>query len=161
MVDIFSKKDGPRREDVAAKRLINENRATIHRLADQISNGGFSRSREKLRQSRQEPKPDGLIIHILGGSQTREETDPAVRISANNRVFVMDKISGKQLLFLGEIRSRGTTRYFALATEENGFISPLEEDVEQDLEDLNGIVIETPDIQEKFLEVMRKRLEVS
>jgi len=46
MVDIISKKTGPRREDVVAKRLINNNWSTISRLADQISNGGYSKSRQ-------------------------------------------------------------------------------------------------------------------
>ncbi|MEM9634363.1 MAG: hypothetical protein AAGA50_23750 [Pseudomonadota bacterium] len=160
MVNIFSKKEGPRREDVEAKRLINENRSTIYRLADQLSNGGYSRSREKIRRSRQEPKPDGLVFHFLGGSAKQEEPEPRLRISPNNRVFVMDVNSGKQLLFLGELRDRQSLRYFALATKENGFVSPIEDDIKDTLRDLDGIVIETPDIQDKLLDVIRTRLQL-
>ncbi|MCV0427620.1 MAG: hypothetical protein K5905_19340 [Roseibium sp.] len=160
MVNIFSKKEGPRREDVAAKRLINENRSTIYRLADQISNGGYSRSREKIRQSRQEPKPDGLVFHFMGGSTKQEEPEPHLRISPNNRVLVMDVTSGKQLLFLGEIRDRQDLSYFALATKDNGFVSPIEDDIKEALQDLDGVVIETPDIKDKLLEVIRNRLQL-
>ena len=46
MVEIISKRDGPRREDIQVKRLIEQNRSTIVRLADQISGGGYSASKE-------------------------------------------------------------------------------------------------------------------
>ena len=42
MVDIISRKDGPRREDAAAKRMIDANRATITHLADRLTQGGYS-----------------------------------------------------------------------------------------------------------------------
>ena len=45
MVDIFSKREGPRLEDVKARRLLTQNAGTIRKLADQISNGGFSKMR--------------------------------------------------------------------------------------------------------------------
>ena len=45
MVDIISKRSGPRAEDVRAKKLIEENRGAITRLADQFSNGAYSASR--------------------------------------------------------------------------------------------------------------------
>jgi hypothetical protein len=160
VVEIISKKEEPRREDVAAKRLINENRSTIYKLADQISNGGYSRSRQMLKQSREEPKPDGLVFHFLGGSTTPQEPQPRLRLSPNNRVFVMDTNSGKQMLFLGEIRERGPVRYFALATKENGFVSELDDDIKDILSELDGVVIETPQIEEKLLDAMRKRLQV-
>ncbi|MET1416764.1 hypothetical protein ABVF61_31180 [Roseibium sp. HPY-6] len=160
MVEIISKKEGPRREDVAAKRLINENRTTIHRLADQISNGGFSRSRKQLNQSREAPKPDGLVFHFMDNSPTQVEPEPRLRRSPNGRVFVMDTKTGKQMMFLGEIRERGSVRYFALATKQNGFISPVEEAVEDILAELDGIVIETPEIEDKILGVIRDRLQV-
>lgn len=45
MVEIFSKRDGPRREDVQIKRLIEQNRGVITKLADQLSNGRYSQSK--------------------------------------------------------------------------------------------------------------------
>lgn len=158
MVDIFSKSENPRREDAEAKRLLQGNRQTIHRLADQISNGEFSRSRARMAQAKQEPKPDGLNIHILGGSSAIKEIKPAVRISLNDRVFVMDENSGKQLEFLGQIKTGNGVEFFCLATQENGFISPVSPETEEVLQDLNGIVIETDEIKQKLAEVIATRL---
>ncbi|WP_170759030.1 hypothetical protein [Ruegeria lacuscaerulensis] len=161
MVDIFSKKEGPRREDAEAKRLLQGNRTTIHRLADQISNGEFSRSRARMAQAKQEPQPEGKNIHILGGATTAAEPDPVVRISLNDRVFIMDANSGKQMEFLGQLRTNQIgTKYFTLATKQNGFVSPVDPEIEERLEDLNGIVIENDDIREKFAEVITKRLKL-
>ena len=39
MVDIISKRDGPRREDVAARRVLQENRGTIHKMMDHLTGG--------------------------------------------------------------------------------------------------------------------------
>ena len=79
MVEIISKRDGPRREDVQVKRLIEQNRSTITRIADQISGGGYSASKTP----RQAPKPQGLIIHDLGTARPAEEPHPVVRITNN------------------------------------------------------------------------------
>jgi len=158
MVDIFSKKEGPRREDVVAKRMINENRGTIHRLADQISNGGFSRSRAAMAKSKEKPKPIGLNIHDMGSAPAPVKEKPEIRISMNDRVMVMNANNGKQLQFLGQLRVKDGQKYFALATKENGFVAPLDAEMEQNLSDLNGIVIESDEIEEKFSEVLTKRL---
>ncbi len=158
MVDIFSKKDGPRREDVEAKRLLQGNMGTIHRLADQISNGEYSRSRKAAAKAKEEPKPDGLNIHILGGPSKVSEPEPVVRISIDDRVMVMDAKSGKQMLFLGQLRMKDRVKFFVLATKENGFVSPLEPEIESTLQDLNGIVIENEEIREKFAAVIGERL---
>ena len=159
MVDIFSKSDGPRREDVAAKRVIEENKSTIHLLADQISGGGFSRSRTAMARTKEDPKPEGLSIHILGCKASgHREPAPEVRASLNGRVIVVDTNSGKQLQFLGQMRRNNNQKYFALSTKDNGFVSPVDEKTEHLLADLNGIVIESDEIEEKFVEVVRKRL---
>ena len=158
MVDIFSKNDGPRREDVEAKRLLQGNMGTIHKLADQLSNGGFSRSRATMAKAKQEPKAKGLNIHILGGASQAHAPEPVIRISIDDRVMIMDARSGKQMTFLGQLRLRNRVKYFALATSENGFVSPLDPEIENLLQDLNGIVIENDDIKGKFAAVIQKRL---
>lgn len=160
MVDIFSKREGPRREDVAAKRILRENRATIHKLADQISGGEFSRSRAARAKATEEPKPEGLSIHIMGNTAAPTEPEPAVRVSLNGRVIVVDANTGKQLLLLGQMRVQNGQRYFVLATEENGYVSPLADETGQLLADLNGIVIETGDIEDKFVNVIKERLDL-
>ena len=158
MVDIFSKNDGPRREDVEAKRLLQGNMGTIHKLADQLSNGGFSRSRAAMAKAKQEPRAEGLNIHILGDASKAQEPEPVVRISIDERVMIMDARSGKQMIFLGQLQMKGRVKFFVLATKENGFVSPLEPEVECLLEDLNGIVIENDNIKEKFAAVIQGRL---
>ena len=62
-MDIFSKRDGPRPEDVKARKLLQENAGTIRRLADTISNGGFTRMRAEQARRNETPQPEGLIIH--------------------------------------------------------------------------------------------------
>ena len=134
MVDIVSKKSGPRREDVAAKRLIGENRQTIERLANHLSQGGYS----AMRQPPKPPQPDGLVIHDLaarGAPATVQQ--PYVRVSLNGRVVVVDGETSKQLHFLGELRDGPEGRKFLLATRENRFFSPLEEDLSASLADFD------------------------
>ncbi len=160
MVDIITKKDGPRREDVAAKRLINGNWPTIQRLADQISDGGYTRSRQLIANSKEQPRLDNLKIHILGSSPKALEPKPVLRISLNNRVVVMDENSGRQLEFLGVFLFRGEQKYFSLATDENGFHATVDAKIELLLEDLNGVIIESESIQNAFIEIITVRLEL-
>ncbi|WP_120632726.1 hypothetical protein [Ruegeria sp. EL01] len=160
MVDIFSKKDGPRREDQDARRLLQGNGATIRRLADQISNGAYSRSRAAMADAKKEPTPDGLNIHVYGGPSAPSEPNPVVRISTNERVFVMDANSGKQMEFLGQLCVKDGVKYFALATKENGFISPPPEEITDILSDLNNVVIDSDEIKEKLADVITRRLEL-
>lgn len=162
MVDIFTKKSGPRREDVAAKRVINENWPTIRRLADQISDGGYTRSRQAIAKSKEEPKLDNLNIHILGGTSkvVDSKPQPVVRMSRNNRVVVMDANTGSQLEFLGEFRFQEGQKYFVLATAANGYFAAIDEVTQRLLEDLDGVVIETDDIQDAFTQVITSRLDL-
>ena len=144
MVDIISKRDGPRREDVAAKRLIEKNRPTIARLADQLSGGGYS----AMRQPPKPPVPDGLVFHDFSEARPTEPQHPAyVRISLNGRVALVDGGTSKQLHFLGEIRGGANGDVFFLATEQNQFFAPLDADLAQNLAELD----QTP-INEEFSE---------
>lgn len=160
MVDIFVKKDGPRREDVAAKRMISENQSTIRQLADTLSNGEFSRNRAALAKAKETPQPEGLKIHLLGGAGSAVEPDPHLRISLNNRVVVVDMNSGKQMDFLGQLKFQGQQKYFCLATKENGFFSPVTDEIKEKLGDLDGIVIDNDEIQAKFETLLRRRLDL-
>ena len=138
MVDIFSKREGPRLEDVKAKRLLSENAGTIRKLADQISNGGFSKMRAGQARRKQEPKPEGLIIHDMKARVSSETPEPYVKVSLNNRVVLVDKSTGRQMQLLGEIRGNFMSKYFVLATKDNGFLSPLEDDMLAALAHLEG-----------------------
>lgn len=149
-MDIFSKKDGPRREDESAKRLISRNSGTIRKLADQISGGGYTRMRQDQARRQQGPKPEGLIIHDLKAPAKSDAPEPYVKVSLNNRVVLADKSNGRQLQMLGEIRGNSLARRFVLATAENGFFSPLDDDVQALIGHLDNVEI-TSDFGEKSL----------
>jgi hypothetical protein len=138
MVDIISKRSGPRTEDVAARQVIARNRQTIERIADQISNGGYSANKAR-KAAPKEPEATGLIMSDLGAARRGSEPErPYVRVSPNGRVVVVDDNTNLQMHFLGQLRrSDGVTR-FVLATAENGFLSPLDADLAGRLAALDG-----------------------
>ncbi|TPI69514.1 hypothetical protein FJ420_08020 [Mesorhizobium sp. B3-1-3] len=134
MVEIISKRDGPRREDVQVRRLIEQNRSTIVRLADQISSGGYSASRKP----RQKPEAEGLIIHVGGGSPVAAEAEPSIRVTLNGRVIAVDWNTSRQLHHIGDVRNRNGEQVFVLATKQNGYFSPVDETIAQALAGLDG-----------------------
>ncbi|MBU0644565.1 MAG: hypothetical protein KJ731_05710 [Alphaproteobacteria bacterium] len=149
-MDIFSKREGPRAEDVKAKRLISENMPVIRKLADQLSGGGYTRMRQQEAKRREQPKLDGLMIYDLKGSVRNDTPEPYVKVSLNNRVVLADKSSGLQIQMLGEIRGNFMSKKLVLATKENGFLSPLDDDLYTRLKHLEGVEI-TRDFTEKDL----------
>lgn len=128
-MDIFSKRDGPRPEDVKARKLIKENSGTIRQLADTISNGGFTKMKQDEARRRQQPKPEGLIIHDLKAPLKSDVPEPYVKVSLNNRVLLVDRSNGRQLQLLGHIRGSSFARRFTLATKENGYFSPVDDEI--------------------------------
>lgn len=137
MVHIISKQDGSRSQDGAAKAFIENNRTTIASIANHLSGG----RRRAMRNPASAPQPEtsGRLWFISPG-QPREPS-PYLRISLNGRVVVADLNSGRQLHFIGDIRGAGPARRFALATRENGFFAPLEEDLLKALLDLDGMAL--------------------
>jgi len=134
MVEIISKRDGSRREDAAIKRLIEQNRATITRLADHISGGGYSAGKA----AKPKPEAKGLIIHAGGSTRPAADVNLRVRISLNGRVIAVDENSGRQLHHIGDIRRRDGNDVFVLATKANQYFSPVDEDIAAALADLDG-----------------------
>lgn len=128
-MDIFSKRDGPRPEDVKARKLIQENSGAIRRLADTISNGGYTKMKQDEARRRQKPKPEGLIIHDLKAPSKSDAPEPYVKVSVNNRVLLVDRSNGRQLQMLGDIRGNSFARRFVLATQENGYFSPVDDEI--------------------------------
>lgn len=135
MVDIISGRSGPRAEDERARRLIEANRPTIERLADQLSGGAWSARR---RAKPEEPRPEGLIIHSAPARIPDAPPQPFVRIALNGRVSLVDANTGKQMHHLGDLRRRDGREAFRLATRENGFFSPVAPDIAAALSDLDG-----------------------
>ena len=140
-MDIFSNRDGPRREDVQAKRLISENSHVIKKLADQISGGGYTAMQQAKEQAQQTPQPKGLIIHDLGVTNTATDLKPYVKVSLNNRVVLACLNTGKQIQLLGEIRGNFAGKTVVLATAERKFYSPVEGEMLEALQHLDGVEI--------------------
>jgi hypothetical protein len=138
MIEIISKSDGPRREDEAAKRFIRDNASTINKIANQLGGG-----RPGVRSNPETPHPDLMTKRDRAAPSRDGEKRPYTKVSMNGRVIVVDLNSGRQLHHVGEIRGRGPTRRFILATQENHFFSPLEDNLVSALRDLDGAP--TPD----------------
>ena len=134
MVDIISKRDGPRREDVAAKRLLNENRGVIHKMVDHLT-GGQLKSQAPRPAA---PEEKSLIVHAPRTIESRGAERPYVRVSVNGRVVVADQETSRQLHFLGEIRGPRRSQRFVLATRENGFFALIDDALAETLADLDG-----------------------
>lgn len=137
MVEIISKRSGPRKEDVQIKRILSENRSTITRLADHLSGGGYSASK----QMKPKPQPNNLVIVHGPATMSDAPPDPYLRISPNGRVVIMDQNCGKQLHHLGDLRGHDGATRFTLATAANGYIAPLDTDLAQALTALDKQVL--------------------
>ena len=140
MVDIISKRSGPRREDERARSLIERNRGTITKLADQLSDGAYSASRRRAKEPA-EPQASGLIISDLGAGRRPAEAEPYVRISPNRRVVIVDHATSRQMHFLGELRRKDGALGFVLATAENRFFTPLDAELAEKLTHLDGVIL--------------------
>lgn len=140
-MDIISKSDGPRAEDVKAKRMISQNLPAIRKLADQISNGGFTRMRQMQAERNKKPEAEGLLIFDMKARLRNDVPEPYIKISVNNRVVLADKASGRQIQLIGEIRGSSLSRKLTLATKENGFISPLDPEALEAIGHLEGLEI--------------------
>lgn len=154
MVDIISKRDGPRREDVAARRLLQDNRGTIHKMMDHLTGGQLNSRAAKPRA----PEPEGLIIHTGRVIDSRGASRPYVRISVNGRVVVADQDTSRQLHYLGEIRGPRRSQRFVLATKQNGFFALIEDELGQKLADLDGRSIDRDFSEADLAKVIGERL---
>jgi hypothetical protein len=155
-LDIFSKKSGPRAEDVQARKYLQSNWGTIEKLADTLSGGKYSA--DKARRAAPPSQPKGLIIVDQAGPRVADDPEPYLRISSNGRVVVADAHSGVQMQFLGQLKRTDGAVRFVLASAENGFISPLQPDVQAMIEDLEGKVINRGYSEEDLAKEIKTRL---
>ena len=161
MVDIISKRDGPRREDERAHRMIRANQGAITQIADHLTQGAYSAGkRAKAAGATAAPAPEGKLIYDGGsGSQGSADTgDIRVKVSVNNRVVAYDSGSGRQVYHLGEIRRQDATRYFAIASRENGFFSALPDEVTEKIGELDGQIIDQACPENLLAEEISERL---
>lgn len=156
-MDIINKRDGPRREDIEAKRHIKQNWGTIEKLADQFSGGTYSASKIKKKP----PQASGLIISDLGaGKSVSEQPKPYLRITLNGRVALLDLNTGLQMHVLGQITRKAGRSVFLLATKENGFFSRLEPDLHAQLAELEGTTIDTDFTEEALSQKLKNLLDL-
>ncbi len=154
MIHIISKRDGPHREEVAAKDFIGKNRAKIDALANHLTAGRWRDLRNPAPPP--QPEPSGKLWWTPPGRP--KEAEPYVRISLNGRVVIADLASGKQLHFLGELRGTGPLRRFALATRENGIFEPLDQEICDVLGDLEGVGVPDEATEQHLEQVIASRL---
>lgn len=157
MVYIISKHDGPHREEVAAKDFIQKNRTKINGLANHLTGGRWQELRNPIPPP--QPQPSGKLWYTPPGRP--REAEPYVRISLNGRVVIADLASGRQLHFVGELRGKGQSRYFALATRENGIFEPLDDDLCKILADLDGAGVPDEVSEEHLERIIAGRLGLS
>jgi hypothetical protein len=154
MVHIISKRDGPHWEEVAAKDFIQKNRAKINALANHLTAGRWQELRNPAPPS--QPQPSGKLWSTPPGRP--KEAEPYVRVSLNGRVVIADLASGRQLHFVGELRGKGQSRYFALATRENGLFEPLDDGLHKVLADLEGVSVPDDVSEERLEQIIAGRL---
>ncbi|MBS7537556.1 hypothetical protein [Ancylobacter lacus] len=155
---VFTKNDGPRNEDVAAKQMIEKNWGTIDRLANQISGGRWQDIKQARAAKTSVAEYDRKSFVGYVPTARREAMQPYIRISLNNRVVVVDGDTNRQVLFLGEIRYRPHGRVFCLATRANGFFDPAADEVLEALADLDGCVLDASEGDEPFKQELAHRL---
>lgn len=139
MVHIISKSSGPRSEDVRARSLIERNRGTIERLADQLSNGAYSASRRAVAPA--PPQASGSLIGYDGVGRAVDEPRPFVWIRPNHRVLVVDLNTSRQMHYLGEVKRIEGVWRFVLATAANGYALALDADLAGRLAPLDGVAM--------------------
>lgn len=154
MVHIISKRDGPRREELVAKDFIQKNRTKINAVANHLTGGRWQELRNPVPPP--QPQPSGKLWYTPPGRP--REAEPYVRISLNGRVVIADLASGRQLYFVGELRGKGQSRYFALATRENGMFEALDEGLCKFLADLEGVSVPDESSEEHLERIIAGRL---
>lgn len=158
MVYIITKDDGPRKEDVAVRKLIESNRNTIDRLANHLSGGRWQEIRQQRAAATQVTEPARATVAGYQPTGRSTSTRPYVRISPNDRVVVVDEETSRQVLFLGELRRNGPECRFRLATRANGYFDPLTGAPLDQLMDLDGIVLSEDEADEPFKRELARRL---
>jgi len=159
-MDIFSKRSGPREEDKQGKAHMRQNWGTIEKLADQISGGSYSANKARANAKKQGPQASGLIFVDQAARPGVDVPEPYLRISVNGRVVLVDKNSGIQLHFLGQLKRQNGVVRFKIATKENGFISPLDPELEALILDLADKLIDRRYAESDLSSDLKSRLTV-
>lgn len=158
-MDIISKRGGPRPEDVKARRHLQENWGTIAKLADTFSGGTYSAAR--ARKPEAQAQAQGLIIVDQAARRRPDVPEPYLRISMNGRVVLADLGTGLQLHFLGQLKRIDGAVRFVIATEANGFLTPLDAEIHEKIADLDGRTVNRDYSEETLAENLKARLNMT
>jgi hypothetical protein len=102
-----------------------------------------------------------LIIVDQARPRKADDPVPYLRISANGRVVVADTASGVQLHFLGQLKRIDGTVRFVLATAANGFISPLADDIHDNIADLANLTVNRHYSEDDLARDIKERLRIT
>jgi hypothetical protein len=156
MVEIISRREGPRPEDARLKSILDNNRATITRIADHLTEGGYSASKAAKAPA---PAAEKTRLHVVGGEPApAQAARPVVRATLNGRVVVVDDNSGRQLHHLGEIRRRDGALWFVLATAANRFPAPAAAVIVEAIEDLDAAELAADGGEDALVAEIARRL---
>ena len=84
--------------------------------------------------------------------------EPYLRISVNGRVVLVDKNSGIQLHFLGQLKRHNGIVRFQLATAANGFITPIDPEIEALIVDLADKPLDRSYSEDDLFSDLKRRL---
>ena len=158
-MDIISRKSGPRAEDQQAKQHLQRNWGTIEKLADTLSGGKYSA--DKAKKAAAPPQAAGLIIVDQARPRLADDPVPYLRISTNGRVVLADTGSGIQLHFLGQLKRLNGEIRFVIATAENGFFTPLDDDLYQKIADLANVQVNRSYAEDDLAQDIKTRLQIA
>ena len=158
-MDIHSKKSGPRAEDQQAKQHLQRNWGTIEKLADTLSGGKYSA--DKAKKAAAPPQAKGLIFVDQARPRMADDPVPYLRISTNGRVVIADTSSGIQMHFLGELKRVNGEVRFIIATKENGFFSPLDDDLATKIADLANLTVNRSYSEDDLAQDIKARLQIA
>lgn len=156
---INSRASGPREEDKRAKEHLRRNWGTVEKLADTLSGGKYSA--DKAKKTAPPPQAQGLIIIDQAMPRLPDAPVPYLRISVNGRVVLADTSSGIQLHFLGQIKRVNGEKCFVIATRENGFFSPLDQDLVEKIADLANLALNRDYVEDDLANDIKERLQIA
>ena len=159
MLDIFSKKTGPRAEDQQAKQHLARNWGTIEKLADTLSGGKYSA--DKAKKAAPGPQAQGLIFVDQARPRLPDVPVPYLRISINGRVVLADTSSGIQLHFLGQLKRINGMMQFVIATAAIGFFTPLDPDLYDKIADLADKPVNRSYSEDDLAQDIKTRLQIA
>lgn len=161
MVTIISK-GGPDKKTAEARKLVEDNRSTIQNMVNYLGGGAAGRQARSTPAPADTPEHRAMFRRFSASLPAgNDEIKPYLRISLNNRVIIADSNSARQLHFLGELRGKDAVRRFVLATRENGFIAPLDDDLREKLADLDNSFLPSDATVEAFSAKLAERLGLS